>query len=214
MYLFKKNRELQARVGEYLGLAMQTVEYFEEACDHVLKKGVNEHFEVLCRRCHQEESNADDVRRQIELDMFEKSILPESREDLLGILDLVDRVPGKAESILYMFMNQRTELLPDIRKDMKELVHISVETFRYTVDAARDCFGDMSRIRDFSRLIDNNESLGDRLERKMITRIFAEKMPAGEKLLQKEFVVEAGEICDLCEQAKDRLVIWSVKRQV
>jgi hypothetical protein len=214
MYLFKKNREMQARIGEYMTLALQTVEYFEEAIDHVLKKGVNEHFEVLCRRCHQEESNADDMRRQVELDMFEKSIMPESREDLLGILEQMDRVPGQAESILYMFMTQRTEILPGIRKDLKELAHISVETFHYTVDAARDCFGDMARIREFSRMIDNNESIGDRLERKMITAIFEEKIPAGEKLVQKEFVLEMGQICDLCENIKDQLVIWSVKRQV
>jgi len=214
MFLFSKNKELLARLEEYLSLASNSINLFSEAFSHVLKKGINEHFEILARRVHQEESNADDVRRQIELDLYEKSLMPESREDLLEIIEILDRVPNRAESILNMFITQKTKILPEIKKDMKELVKLSLETFAYSIDATRDCFGKMEKIKEFNRLIDNNESIGDRLERKMIQKIFAAKLDPGDKLIQKEFVLELGAICDLCERVKDRLVICSVKRNV
>lgn len=214
MYFFRKNRELQVRLNEYLALAMRTVEYFAEACDHVLEHGIDEHFEILSQRCHQEESNADDIRRQIELDLFTQSLLPESREDLLAILEQLDHLPGQADAVLIMFTTQRTELRPCLHADLKELVQLAVETARYTIEATHDCFGSMAKIRDYSRIIDNNESLGDRLEQEMITRLFREPISAGEKLLQKEFIIAIGHLCDLCERTKDQLVIWSVKRQL
>jgi len=214
MFLFRKNRELQARLDEYLNLAHRTVQFFAEAVEFSLAQGLNEHFEVLCRRCHQEESNADDVRRQIELDLFEKSLLPESREDLLGILEQLDRIPGQADAVLIMFLTQRTVLRPCLHPELRELLRVAVETSRLTIEAARDCFGPMSQIREYARLIDNNESLGDRLEQELISRLFAEPISAGEKLLEKEFVVAIGHLCDLCEHSKDQLMIWSVKRQL
>ena len=55
---------------------------------------------------------------------------------------------------------------------------------------------------------------GDHLERKMIKTIFAMDIDTGDKILQKEFVLELGAICDLCESVKDKLVITNIKRSI
>lgn len=39
-------------------------------------------------------------------------------------------------------------------------------------------------------------------------------LDSGDKLIQKEFVLEVGQICDLCEHVKDKLVITSIKRSI
>ena len=215
MFAFGKNKELLTKLEEYFKVVGETIDLFKEAMLHMLKNGTDEHFRTLTEKTHHGESNADDVRRNIELDMYQKSLLPESRGDLLGILETIDRIPNRAERILFMFITQQTTLLPEIKPEMEELLHLSVETIGYTIDATRDCFGQRNKIHDLNRQVDNNESVGDNLERKMITTIFAsDELDTGEKILQKEMVVQLGAMCDLCENTLDRIMVASVKRQI
>ena len=214
MFIFKKNQKLMDRLEEYLNVAQEAIDEFVIAFKHVLKKGIDEHFEVLAKQTHSKESNADDIRRGIEHEMYAKSLLPESRRDLLEIIEQLDRLPNRGESILNMFLTQQTPLLDVIKPDMTELIELSNETVKYTIEATRDCFYNTGKMKELSRLIDNNESIGDRLERKMIKTIFSTDIDTGGKLIQKEFILEVGAICDLCERVKDKLVITSIKRSI
>ena len=113
-----------------------------------------------------------------------------------------------------MLHTQRTELVDVIKEDMAELLRISIETVGYVIDATTSCFQPDGRMNKLASLIDKNESLGDHLERKMITSVFEMDIDVGEKLIQKEFILELGAICDLCERVKDKLVITSIKRTI
>jgi len=214
MFIFRKNKEIYELLEKYLQLTLEELVEFEKTFSKALKKGVTERVEALAERAHQVESDADDVRREIEIKMYAKSLLPESRQDLLEVIELIDRIPDKAETILNMLITQRTALIEPIKNDMKELLRLSVETARLVVETTRDCFGKMENIRDLARKIDDNESMGDKLERKMISLVFRQKLDMGEKFEQKEFILQLGAICDLCERAKDKLVITSIKREV
>lgn len=214
MFIFKKNQILFERLEDYIKVNQETIDQFVEAMEYMMKKGIDEHFDLLARQTHTKESNADDIRRKIEQEMYAKSLLPESRRDLLEIIEQLDRLPNRAESILNMFLTQKTKLLDQIKPDMVELINLSQETVKFTLEATIDCLNIKGKMKEYSRLIDNNESIGDRLERKMITTIFAADIDTGEKLLQKEFVLQVGAICDLCERLKDKLVITSIKRSI
>jgi len=214
MFIFGRNKEIHDLLEKYLLLTLEELDEFEKTFVKALKKGVNERVEALAERAHQAESDADDVRREIEIKMYEKSLLPESREDLLEVIELIDRIPDKAETILNMLITQRTVLIDPLKNDMKELLRLSVETVALVVEATRDCFGKAEKTRELARKIDDNESVGDKLERKMISNLFQQKMDTGEKLEQKEFILQLGSICDLCERVKDKLVITSVKRNL
>jgi uncharacterized protein len=212
MFIFKKNLKLMAMLTEYLDVARETVREFQKAIEYMLEKGLDDHFVMLAEKTHQSESNADDIRRRIELFLYEKSLMPETRRDLLLMIENIDRVPNRAERIIYMYVTQKTIIYPGIENDLRELMKLSVETFDETINATLDCFGKMIRVKESNRIVDNNESLGDHLERRMITKIFESDLDMGEKMLQKEFVLEFGAICDLCESVLDRVVICSVKR--
>ena len=214
MFIFKKNQILFERLEDYLKVNQETIDQFVEAMEYMMKEGIDEHFDLLARQTHTKESNADDIRRKIEQEMYAKSLLPESRRDLLEIIEQLDRLPNRAESILNMFLTQKTKLLEQIKPDMVELINLSKETVKCTLEATIDCLNIKGKMKEYSRLIDNNESIGDRLERKMITTIFEANIDTGEKLLQKEFVLQIGAICDLCERLKDKLVITSIKRSI
>jgi predicted phosphate transport protein (TIGR00153 family) len=146
--------------------------------------------------------------------MYEKSLLPETREDLLMIIETIDKIPNEAEAIANDFVIQKTILFPEIKSPFMELINLSVDSVEKTLDATRDCFGKRKKIAEFNLLIDNNESLGDSLEREMISKVFETELPSGDKLIQKDLIIKLGNICDLCENVLDKIVICSVKRQI
>jgi len=201
-------------LDSYLAVVSDTLHEFSSAFRYLLEKGIDEHFKVLVSQTHKKESNADDLRRDIELQMYEKSLLPESRRDLLEVIEMIDKIPNRAESILSMHNSQHLELINEIKEDMEELLKLSLETVNYLVQMTNACFKGEGNMTELSRLIDNNESIGDHLERKMIEDIFTLKMDTGGKILQKESVLQVGAICDLCEAVKDKLVITNIKRSV
>jgi uncharacterized protein len=214
MYLFTKNKILLEKYTNYLNLSVDTVEIFREAIEHSMKNGLDEHYAVLARKVHGRESDADTMRRNIEYEMYEQSLLPESREDLLDIIERIDAVPNGADHLATLLMIQKTEILPSLKKDISELLSISVESFKYTREAALDCFMKMRRIGELQTLIKNCESIGDGLEHAMIGKIFEEKIGTGDKIVQKDIVYQIGDICNMCEHVMDRIVICSIKRKL
>jgi len=214
MFTFAKNKQLLVRLNEYIKVTEDTVKLFAEAMTYLLDNSMDEHFSVTAAKVSKLESDADDIRRQIELEMYQKSLLPETRKDLLMIIENIDRIPTRSETILNMFLTQKTVIIDQVKAPMKELVALSLETYAHTVEAVNDCFGKMEKVNELNRLVDNNESVGDGLERKMISTIFDAEIETAEKILQKEFVLQLGSICDMCETTLDLVVICAIKRSV
>ena len=214
MYLFNKNKILLEKYTNYLNICVDTIEIFREAIEHSMKSGLDEHYGVLARKVHEKESDADGMRRIIECEMYEQSLLPESREELLDIIERIDAIPNGADHLATLLMIQKTEIIPSLKKDISELLSISVESFKYTREAALDCFMKMQRIKELQTLIKNTESIGDTLEHEMIRRIFEEETGMGEKIIQKDIVYQIGDICNMCEHVMDRIVICSIKRKL
>ncbi len=214
MFTFGKNKQLFSKLDDYIKVTEDTLKLFAEALVYLLENDLDEHFAVMAEKVSSMESVADDLRRQIELEMYQKSLLPETRKDLLMIIESLDRIPTRAETILNMFLTQKTVMLDCIRKKMIELLKLSIETYNHTIEAVNDCFGKMKEVNRLNRLVDSNESIGDDLERDMISTIFAADIETAEKILQKEIVLQLGSICDMCETTLDLVVICTVKRGV
>ena len=104
----------------------------------------------MTQEVHQFESKADDSRRQIELFLYEKSLLPETRRDLLLMVETLDRIPNRADCIAFMYLTQKTAIFPGIVDELRELMKLSIATFEVTAKATLDCFGKMSHIREAS----------------------------------------------------------------
>ncbi len=214
MYIFRKNKALIELYKNYLDLCAETLVLFNDAIIHSFEKGLNEHFDVLAAKVHEKETCADEVRRKIECTMYEQSLLPESREDLLDIIERMDMIPNAADHLATLMTLQRIPILPVLRSDTLELLNISLETYKFTRDAALDCLMKMEKVKDLHLLIGNNERIGDNIEHKMIRTIFTQDIETGEKNVQKDMINQIGDICNLCEHVMDRIVICSIKRKL
>ena len=102
-FLFKKQKQVEDLIYKYLDSITRVQENFLRALDTFFDKGpVNRDFDFMVEETHKAESRSDDLRNEIETMMFAKALIPESRGDILELLEAMDKVPNLLELILYM----------------------------------------------------------------------------------------------------------------
>jgi predicted phosphate transport protein (TIGR00153 family) len=97
--LFKKQEKVEQMLERYFDRCDACYEQLEVAFQSFFENGTGADFDEKVNGIHERESQADDLRRDIELTLYGKALLPESRGDLLGLLESFDGLPNIAETI-------------------------------------------------------------------------------------------------------------------
>ncbi len=214
-FFFKKQQQVESLIYEYLGTLKIAKERFHDAINTCLASpGVCDTFDFLREQTHKFESKADDIREEIKTLMYGKALIPESRGDILGLLEEMDQIPRLLELILRMIETQKL-LIPDfIVEDFKHLLEISLESCDLLFKEVEGLFKKKEEIRALVAKIDHNESRCDHIERRIITKIFDSHIDPFQKLQLKEMVIIMGEISDQTDRVSKRVHIISLKRRV
>jgi predicted phosphate transport protein (TIGR00153 family) len=212
--LWRSNRKLMAEIERYLVVATECVESFSAGVAHYVENGIDSHLERVAGEVDRKESDADVIRREVELEMFSKSLLPESREDLLLIIERLDLVPNQAQEALRMILTHGFELPPAVRPAVRELAQVGMGAFALTVDLTRDALGKAERVQDLTRQVYEQEHVGDRLEHQAIRELFRADYALAEKMLYRDLVQAVGAVCDFAEDVAQLITVFVVKRQV
>lgn len=211
---FKKEYQIQSLMQRYLDELKLTKEHFLQALNSYFDKGLCEEFDFLLNQTHKAESEADDVRYEIETLMYSKALIPESRGDILGLLEALDRIPGLFQLLLYMMQNQKLKIPDFLVQDIRELTTVTLACCDLLCKEVEALFKKTEDIKALVQSIDTNESRCDHIERQIISKIFDSDLDPFEKLQLKEVVIAMGDISDQADRVSRRIYIISIKRRV
>ena len=215
MVFWRKGHVLGAMIDEYMAKATECMDSFQSAFNAYSKEPLSAAFDGWVEKAHIAESSCDDLRRRIDADMYENALLPESRGDILTLLDSLDRVPNKAESILFQLQSELLRVPDELMGKFIQLVNLNRDAFDALADAVSLLFSDSSKVRERTDAIDKLESASDILEREILRSLFAkEDLAPDQKILLKDIVAGIGQISDRCEFAADRVTMITIKRLV
>jgi predicted phosphate transport protein (TIGR00153 family) len=213
-FLFKKERQLQSLIYSYLEDLGVVLNHFSNAMKIFLEKSLSDDFHFLVERTHKSESKADDIREEINLLMYSKALIPESREDIMRLLETIDEIPRYIELILYMIQTEKLVAPDFLISDIKELIRFSIESCDLMIRQIDLMLKKQEGIRALLATIDHNESHCDHIERRAITKIFDSDLDPFQKLQLKEMVLYLGEISDQADRVSKRVNIMAMKRRV
>ena len=162
---------------------------------------------------HRAEARADDLRRDIELQLYEKALIPESRGDVLGLIESADVIPDAFEDIVSDMHVQHLSVPEEFRQQFLELVRVNVEAYNVMRDAIRAFFYHRRDSLENLGRIDEQESQSDQIQRELIRAIFGTGMDTGDKILLRDLVNGIGAISDGAEKCADRLTLAVIKRR-
>lgn len=212
---FRKQHQVQVLLFKYLEALKLTQRHFSLALETCLTndKAFGD-FGFLTNQTHRFESQADDVREEIKTLMYEKVLLPESRGDIMRLLDGMDNIPRYMEIVLNMIKTQKLAIPDFIAPDIRELVRASLEAVDLMRCQVEDLFKRKGRIKELVSVIDQKESQCDKIERRLISAIFDSDLDGFLKLQLKELVVYLGEISDFVDVMSKRINIMNLKRHL
>jgi predicted phosphate transport protein (TIGR00153 family) len=215
MSLFwKREREVRQLLGEYFDVCDRTLAAFGRAMEEYVRAGRSGVFDQHEQQVQELEGRADDLRVQIEKLLYSRALLPESRGDLLRVLEAFDHLPNLAETVVFMVATQGIDVPAPFLADLERYVGTNLEAYRHlrlTVDAF---LTDPPRVEETIELVDADESRSDDQERALVTAVFASNLDKAEKLHLRELIGRIGDISDHAEQVARRLEIVALKRRV
>ena len=213
-FFFKKAQQIEALIFRYLDTLKKTQEHFSDALHTCLASGTCASFDFFTDQTHKYESKADDIKEEIKTLMYGKALIPESRGDIMGLLEAMDLIPGIYEHILQTIRTQKLSVPSFTVPDIEELITISLETCDLMTLGVATLFQKKGGIRSLVDMIDYNESHCDHIQRRIIGRIFDSDLEPFHKLQLKELIHMMGEISDQADRVSKRVHIIHMKRIV
>ncbi len=212
--LFRKEHQLEKLIYNYLENLVMIQNHFTKAMNLCLKEGVSDDFCFLMDQTHKFESVADEIREEINQLMYSRALIPESREDMMVLLEKVDEIPRSFEQILNMIRTQKLTFPEFLKLDIQELIRVSIESCDLMIKQIDVMLRKEEGIKILLSTIDQNESHCDHIERRIIIKLFDSDLEPFLKLQLKEMVIVMGEISDQADRVSKRVNIINLKRRV
>ncbi len=213
MFFFgKKESGIINNFMKHLDAVEETLETFREFMDSYLDG--REDSEELALKTVEAESKADRLRRETETMMYSGAFLPNFRGDLLGLIESVDVIADRAETVARLVNLQRTQFPADIRGDIRKQIGVSIKTYKALKRAIKKMFEDVEEAAKCIVETENLEHQEDDIEWELIKKLFSLDVDRAVKLEVREIIGLIGDIADLSEDASDRVEIIILKRRV
>jgi predicted phosphate transport protein (TIGR00153 family) len=214
MALFwRKEERIIHKIEAYLSQVDRTRDLFRSTMGELVRGRRDEHSEARVMEVHASESRADDIRREIELEMYRKALIPESRGDVLGLIEAMDLIPNLFQSLCDQLLFQKIEVPPEFQERYLRLVEVNIDSYNLLREAILALFY-RRNCQEQLRGIDSKESESDGIERNLVKDIFNTTLDKADKILLKEIVVNTGDISDTVEVAADRLNLAIIKCRI
>ncbi|HEU24837.1 MAG: TIGR00153 family protein [Mesoaciditoga sp.] len=203
----KKENEVISLFKNHLDMVGQVIdETFK-----IIKLSCDEDCTDIVKNVRQKESEADSIRRNAETLMYSGAFLAQSRGDMLGLIEAVDKVANKAETVADVIYLQSLKIPDSLRDKYIKEYECSVESFKALATAVENLFEDVDKSKNAVLEVERWENTGDGIERSLIKEVFTLNIELARKIQLRELALQIGDIADRAEDASDRIEIIILK---
>jgi len=212
--LFGRTRDLEIQIDQFLDALSESALVFKSAVDVYLEEGCTKEFTDKHEHVDSLESQADDLRRTIEIKLYTQTLIPESRGDVLGLLENLDKIINLIERVLWAFDIEKPQIPTPLNSGYRKLVDMSCEAVEAVVLASRAFFRNIDAVGDHNHKVMYFETEADKASTQLKRDIFETDLRLGHKMHLRGFVEDIDDIADWSEDVADRLAIYVIKRTV
>jgi len=212
--LFGRTRALEGEIDEFFDKLSESALVYKIAVKTYMHEGCTAEFESRLQDVNKMESEADHLRRAIETKLYAHMLIPESRGDVLGLIENLDRLMNLFEGTLWAFHIERPEIPEQFHVDFEALVEMAVHSAEFLVLASRAFFRNIEAVGDHNHKVMFYEKEADKVSTKLKMAVFESDLPLAHKSHLRYFVEHIDNVADLSEDVADRLAIYTIKRSV
>jgi len=212
--LLKRTSGIEKDLDDFLDQVSRSGLLFKSGIDCYLR-GNLESFAKKTEEMIGIEHRGDALRRSLETQLYTKTLIPESRGDVLELLESMDRLLDHFKGALWRFDIEHPEIGVEYHDDFRELASCGVEAVEATVLSCRAFFKNVDTVADHMHKVIYWESESDKVSTELQRKIFGrEDLRLSHKRHLRDFARYLEKIADEAEDVADRLNIYVIKRSI
>lgn len=213
--IFSRSKELQSSMDSFIDRVEKAALIFLEGLKAYMKNKF-ERFEEYYNELSRLESKADTLRRDIKYKIYSHMLIPESRGDVLGVLETLDDVIDKTEKVLEDFLIEKPEIPEIMKEDFLELIELSYKAMEELAKGARAFFTELKLVNDYVNKVHFYEHEADKVEKNLKKKIFSgdEFTDLARKNSLRHYTEKIALVSDESESVAERLAIYAIKRRM
>jgi len=212
--ILRKTLIIGKQIDDFFDKVSESGLMFKQGMDAYLKANKDSFtrkFEEITDTEHQ----GDTLRRSVEEQLYVKTLIPESRGDVLELLESMDSLTDRFKGVLWQFEIENPEIPPEFNEDFKELVLCVVETVEAIVRSSRAFFVNISSVSEHIHKVSYWETQSDKISTRLQRNIFnCQELRLSQKLQLRDLVRHVDKIADRAEDVADKLSIYIIKRSL
>ncbi|MBP7461277.1 MAG: DUF47 family protein [Candidatus Delongbacteria bacterium] len=208
---FKKTKTLENQIDDYLDLAIKGGLILKLGIKSYLDGQIDD-FENHLSHLRAIEDHADELRRKVEIELYTRTLIPEARGDVLGLLESCDKVLNTCTETLLEFSVEIPQILPTLKQDFLDIADSSINCLENTVSGIRSYFKNIDAVRDYVTKVQFYRKETNKIAEKIKRTVFRTDQPLSTKIHLRYFTFHIERIAELSEDVCDRLSIAIIKR--
>ena len=211
--LYKKEKEVNELILKHLEKVDGCLKIALKAVEEYLSANIEE-AKSLAIKVDQIETETDDIRREIISKLYSGAYLPLLREDILHLVQHVDKIADGAEACCDFFLDQRPDIPEEMKSGFLKIMENSISCFTPLKEAIGSFFMgkiDIKAIREKTKQVGITESSIDKKEWDLTRDIFKAGLDYGHKIHLELCLCSMVEISDRAEDTADELEIIVIK---
>jgi len=214
--LFGRSKELEIKITEYLDLVNRGSLTFKRDLNRYIKKNFAL-FEESLNDIKEIENDADDHQKDIKYKLYKYMLIPESRADVLTIIEEIDTITDLAKEVIFEISIEQPIIPDELENDFLELVENSTEAVDMLVKAVRAFFEEISQVNDYVNKVHFFEHQADKNEERLKRKIFSdqfEQIDIAHKIQLRYFIEEIAALSDQAETVSEDVSVAAIKRRI
>ena len=212
--ILKKKMGIEKEIDDFLNQVSEAGLLCKSGMDAYLKGNMDAFVQAMTS-IRNTEHRGDALRRSIELDLYKKTLIPESRGDVMELLEDMDALLDRFTGLIWQFEIERPDICVEFHEDFKELLLYSVESVEAAVRSCRSFFKDIHAVTDHIHKVIFWEKESDKVTTRLQRAIFGRQdLRLSHKMHLRFFAKQVDRIADEAEDVADRLNIYVIKRML
>ncbi|MDY6915552.1 MAG: DUF47 family protein [Candidatus Cloacimonadota bacterium] len=210
-----KSRQLEADIDSYLDRVNTAGLLFWEGIKSYIE-GKQDYFEKKFEEITDIESEADSKRREIKQKLYTYMLIPESRGDVLGLLETIDDVVDTCEKVLEQFSIETPNIPDFLRQDFLKLTELSAKSVEELVKGTQVFFRQVDMVGNYVNKVHFYEHEADDVEEQLKRKVFesSEIDKFSHKVHMRYFAEKIAAVSDVAEDVCERLSVYAIKRRI
>ena len=212
--LFSQSKELERKIDEFVDTVSEIGLVFKKAIRSYLDNGSGDNFDQMVEQVSMMESKADKIKKDVETALYEDTLIPDARSDVLRLLEHLDEMIGLFQGNCYRFSIQKPSFPKEFHQDLISLTDVAVESAESLCVSVRSFFRDIKTVRDSAHKVTFFEKESDKQTSDLQRQIFQSSLTLDQKMHLRYFVEKIDQIADQAEDIADELQIYAIKRAI